>query len=97
MCNEDSFERLSDGTLAEYTSLGCYPLLYLTKQNNILCPACARDDEENHGKGGDPDDPLEASDVNWEDASLYCDECSQRIESAYAEDDVGHSPDDTND
>ena len=25
-------------------------------------------------------------DVNWEDAELYCDHCSKRIESAYAED-----------
>ena len=26
-----------------------------------------------------------ASDVNWEDASLTCDNCGQRIESAYGE------------
>jgi len=28
-----------------------------------------------------------AFDVNWEDNSLYCDHTSERIESAYAEDD----------
>jgi hypothetical protein len=27
-------------------------------------------------------------DVNWEDASLYCDHTSERIESAYAEDEA---------
>lgn len=28
-----------------------------------------------------------AADANWEDPHLYCDNCNQRIESAYADDD----------
>ena len=34
---------------------------------------------------------LVASEVNWEDSSLYCDNCSERIESAYAEDEAERS------
>jgi hypothetical protein len=29
-----------------------------------------------------------AIDVNWEDSSLFCDHCGDRIESAYAEDEA---------
>lgn len=32
---------------------------------------------------------LVAADVNWEDSGLTCDHCSQRIESAYAEQEGG--------
>lgn len=57
---------------------GGYPLYYVDNENNILCPDCANKD----GMSTDVND----ADVNWEDASLYCDDCSKRIESAYAED-----------
>jgi hypothetical protein len=61
--------------LPKYTSVGCYPLFYLTAGCEVLCPACA---------SAEPTTPP-TSDVNWEDPALYCDECSERIESAYAE------------
>ena len=32
-----------------------------------------------------------AVEINWEDASLYCDHTGERIESAYAEDDAADS------
>lgn len=80
--------RLSDDTtVALYTSLGSYPLLYLDKDNNVLCPTCAAEEEEN---AKDPDHwarGVEACGINYEDPHLYCDECSTRIESAYAEED----------
>lgn len=53
-------------------------MFYLSKQNQVLCPKCANDNGTS--------DPVEAHGVNWEDPDLYCDDCSERIESAYAED-----------
>jgi hypothetical protein len=67
-----------NGKLRSFTSIGGYPLFYVTKQNNCLCPDCATDNDQDY-------DPIAATDVNWEDPDLYCDECSNRIESAYAE------------
>lgn len=74
-------------TVAAYSSVGSYPLLYLDTRDNVLCPACVEADLE---VACDPEDPgrIVACSANWEDASLYCDSCSERIESAYAEDDV---------
>ena len=67
-----------NGKLRSFTSIGGYPLFYVTKQNNCLCPDCASSNDQDY-------DPIAATDVNWEDPDLYCDECSNRIESAYAE------------
>lgn len=64
-----------------FTSIGCYPLLYISEGRRVLCPDCALECE---GEGT----PMDSGGVNWEDPSLFCDECSERIESAYAEDDV---------
>jgi hypothetical protein len=67
-----------DGTLRSYTLIGCYPIFYLDSDNNCLCPKCASEND-------DFTEPLVAADCNWEDPDLYCDHCSERIESAYAE------------
>ena len=65
---------------------GGYPIYYITKDCGALCPKCCNDNKE---LLTDPDDPqwfIIAADINYEDGSLYCDNCSQRIESAYCED-----------
>ncbi len=72
-------ERLPDGKPYRYSSVGCYPLVYVTGKDRVLCPPCAAAAEE------DRDDPAVAGDANWEDPELYCDGCNTRIESAYAE------------
>jgi hypothetical protein len=71
------FQRNTDGTLAAYCWPGGYPLYYQDREDNVLCPNCA-------GKQGYS--PIVACSVNWEDPDLTCDDCSKRIESAYAED-----------
>lgn len=68
-----------------YTSWGCYPLYYVDARSNVLCPTCALesfadDNVRNHAA---------MCDVNYEDGNMECDACNGRIESAYAEDDVG--------
>jgi hypothetical protein len=72
---------LADGRMRRYTFPGCYPIYYLTPKGETLCPDCAAEERTK----GYQIHPLFA-DVNWEDPALYCDECSERIESAYAED-----------
>jgi hypothetical protein len=86
MNKQDTLPRDTDGRLSVCAWPGGYPLFYLDGQNSTLCPDCARKSDE------DPDEvrgfkPV-ACDANWEDPGLFCDNCSTRIESAYAEDDV---------
>ncbi len=73
------FEVMRDGTLPKFTSIGSYPLFYVTMESECLCADCANTRTQ---------DSIDAADANWEDPSLYCDECGERIESAYAEDSV---------
>jgi hypothetical protein len=66
-----------------YTDVGGYPLYYLDGGGSILCPRCAQKSDE------DQDEvpqfkPVDCG-VNYEDPGLYCDDCSGRIPSAYAE------------
>lgn len=74
-------DRFDDGTPRKFTAVGSYPIFYVTKHSKCLCPACAAEEESND----DNYDPIVATDANWEDPELYCDGCSERIESAYAE------------
>jgi len=76
-----TLERDENGKLPAYVWPGGYPIYYLDNENNVLCPICAN-------KEGMSTEPI-AFDVNWEDVSLYCDDCSKRIESAYAEEEGG--------
>ena len=70
----------SDGTLTLDANAwpGGYPMFYLDSDNSALCPDCASKDGYTA--------PIVAYGVNWEDPSLYCEDCSKRIESAYTED-----------
>jgi hypothetical protein len=66
---------------------GLYPIYYLTKDGGILCPKCVN---ANLGLCADSSDSqwyVIASDANWENPILFCDNCGCRIESAYAESD----------
>jgi len=76
--------RDDDGRLSQYAFPGGYPLYYYDKQHSVLCPACARKSDEDA-------DELEGFrpafvGINYEDADCYCQQCSERIPSAYAED-----------
>jgi DNA-directed RNA polymerase subunit RPC12/RpoP len=68
-----------DGKLPTYVWPGGYPVFYVDADMNILCPDCANKNDEYGPK-------LVATDANYEDSHLFCDHCSRRIESAYAED-----------
>jgi len=75
-----NIERDDNGNVIAWAWPGSYPVYYLTEDNAVLCATCV-----NANKDNDAFTPT-ASDINWEDANLYCEHCSKRIESAYAED-----------
>jgi hypothetical protein len=81
----------TDGTYAKYAWPGGYPIFYLTADNGVMCPDCANGDRSS-APDLDPECPdddqwrIIAAECNWEDPDLYCENCNNRIESAYAED-----------
>lgn len=77
--------RLESGKLASSAWPGGYPLYYVTQDGGTLCPECVRK-AESEGLTDDPDDPqwyIIVAVINWEDETLYCDDCNEPIESAY--------------
>ena len=77
---------ISNGEAMRYAWPGGYPIFYLTKQGNILCPDCALEQEQDEDQFWNENDPIEAHDANYEDPHMFCEGCNERIESAYAED-----------
>lgn len=72
-----------------YTSVGCYPLFFLTADGEALSFKAACENvwqvarairDRNNAQWR-----VVACDVNWEDPDLYCADSGDRIESAYAE------------
>jgi hypothetical protein len=80
------------GRCNAYAWPGGYPLFAITTDGAALCPACVTKERaqifrSTHERSRDGWS-IAGFDVNYEDAALYCDHCSKRIESAYAEDDA---------
>jgi hypothetical protein len=75
-----------------YAWPGGYPLFAITHDGAALCKDCTKKEAKTIIKstrdGANDGWNVEGVDVNWEDPQLYCDHCSKRIESAYAEDDA---------
>lgn len=82
--------RHSDGKLWSHTPVGCYPLIYFTRDASSLCPACANGENgseasENHE---DKQWDLTSAEVYWEGPPIQCDHCGAGIESAYGDPDA---------
>lgn len=58
--------------LPHYTDIGCYPIVYLKDNGDVLCADCASSEDMSPKSG----------DVNWEGESLHCHECAVELESA---------------
>ena len=74
-----------DGTVLKYTSIGSYPLYYITADGGVLSSNAV---QENLDLCKDSDDSqwyVVGVEANWEDPALCCDHTGERIESAYAE------------
>lgn len=76
--------------LGQYTSLGSYPRFLVLTDGACFCFKCATKERARISRSAttkDRDGWRPAGfDINWETPDFYCDNCSQRIESAYAED-----------
>ena len=71
---------------------GGYPLFFITSDSAALSFDAAKAEaeaiEDSIASKADDGWRVVACEVNWEDASLFCDHSGKRIESAYAEDEA---------
>lgn len=68
---------------------GGYPTYLVMQDGGILCHACAVAERGRIAEETFDDAWMVLGyECNWEDPSLYCDHCSKRVESAYAEDEA---------
>ena len=75
-----------------YSSVGCYPLFFLTSDGETMCPPCVKANlwqvgRETRDKSRS-DWAIVGHGANWEDPDMFCCHCNKRIESAYAEDEM---------
>ena len=80
-------------TLPRYTSIGCYSLIYLTKDMEVLCSDCATEDyfewlySLNTCDGWQHDPPLYVQTYD-EGPDEICVSCNKPIESSYGDPDA---------
>jgi hypothetical protein len=67
----------NNGTLPSYAWPGGYPIIYLDKDNNTLCPECANK----------VIDEIVEWDIYYEGPDMPCEECGVMIKSAYGDPD----------
>lgn len=85
-------QRNDKGEFDKYAWPGGYPIFYLAADSGVFCPDCANKEQLVKDADSQPGYPdldqwrIVAADINYENPDLYCDNCSKRIESAYAED-----------
>ena len=82
--------RLRDELIeSPYAWPGGYPMFAVTSDGAALCHKCCQTERSSIGFTYGTDGwAIAGLDANWEDPSLYCDHCGNRIESAYAEDEA---------
>jgi hypothetical protein len=69
-----------------FTSYGCYPRFAVASHSGAICSACCREEISSIMVADNSDGLLLVGDaINYEDCSLYCDNCSEKIPSAYGE------------
>ena len=73
-----------------YAWPGGYPLFFICDDGGALCCKCAASHarpvmEAIRDKARGCGWRVVGEDINWEDPDLYCDNCNDRIESAYAD------------
>lgn len=76
--------------IGAYAWPGGYPVYLVMADGGALCPECLRSNlrlilRATHGHHA-TEWAAEGAVINWEDAALTCDNCGQRIEVAYGED-----------
>jgi len=79
---------LNEQHLPFYSEWGAYPIIYLTKDNSVLCADCAT---RSLYRLAEEFDPVTDCGPYYEGTPEYCDDCNRIIESAYG------NPDDESD
>lgn len=75
---------MNDGELPSFITEDFYPIYYLTRKGEILCPTCANLVLKGKAKGQIIADDLQDYKINWDDYDLVC-EHGHKIESATVE------------
>ena len=80
---------LGEGELPSVAWPGAYPLYYLCSDGGSLCPECANKEVDLIAGAIKDKDSSEwevvGYEANWEDDSMTCINCNQRIPCAYGE------------
>lgn len=75
-----------------YAWPGGYPIYFLAADGEPVCFQCVKQNKaETYAafeEGGDREWLMVVADINWEDPDKFCAHCENRIESAYAEEEV---------
>ena len=79
--------RGEDGKLPAYAGPGGYPILYVDKCGNVLCPDCAN-------REVDPSQEFVGYSIFYEGKPEKCEDCGKEIASAYGDPDAGEEGDD---
>jgi hypothetical protein len=82
-------QSVKDAIRNKYAWPGGYPLFIVCNDGACLCTDCAKKEfnqiAHDTVKGWKTGWNAIGADINWEDTSLYCDNCGKQIESAYGE------------
>lgn len=86
----ETLQAIRDGSpetepFAHFSFPGAYPIYYLTRIGDVLCPACANKNKELCADPSDSEFHIVAMDCNFEDVNLYCEHCNESIAAAYAD------------
>lgn len=79
---------LESGGVQSYAWPGGYPIYFVTQDNAALCSLCVTQNRKliNEAYANrDAQWNVVSSSVNYEDESLYCENCNAKIEAAYAD------------
>lgn len=76
-----------DGIVWSHAWPGGYPIYYITADCGTLCPDCVNKNLKLLNDKNDKQWYVVGAECNYENDSLYCDNCNKQIESAYGEPD----------
>ena len=87
MTTQSKSLRLADHLVASpFAWPGGYQMFAVTNDGAALCHHCCKTEREAIGTTTGSDGwTVAALQINWENNSLFCDHCGNRIESAYGE------------
>jgi hypothetical protein len=75
------------GEYPAYAWPGGYPIMYVCNDGGVLCPTCMNAEREqieaSIAENANDGWNVIASDINYEDPNLFCDNCNKQIECAY--------------